>query len=95
MIEQNIIESDLLNFNDNEQMIKKELSLWRAVLIQALADLRLPNSNERYRLWRKQATEWFIEADEDFIMVCECANLSPQYIRKMAYDIIAKQKKLI
>lgn len=85
------IKSELLYLNESSNDLKGEVGLWKAVIIRALEDLSLPSSNKRYKLWKKQACLWFTQADEEFITICELANLSPQYILKLAYGIINKK----
>jgi hypothetical protein len=68
-----------------------ETKLWRAVIFQALEDLNLPPTNIRYRRWRKQATQWFLELEEEFEMVCELAKFPPECILTIAYERISKQ----
>ncbi len=80
--QENIINFEQLHLN--EYSMTTETRLWREVIIKALEDLRLPHTNKRYRLWQKQAEKWFKDADEEFIMVCECANLSPEHVLKLA-----------
>lgn len=92
-LEENIIGSDPLFYVNHEDIIHGENKLWRSVVIQALADLRLPLSNKKYCMWRKNATKWFLDADDDFTQVCELANLSPGHVLDIAYDIIYNIRK--
>jgi hypothetical protein len=78
----------------DEENIEGEAPLWRAVVIQALGDLKLPPSNAKYRRWRHQATKWFMDADENFNAVCECANFPPEKVLTVAYDIISKRSNI-
>jgi hypothetical protein len=79
------IEAEQL-FIDQKKM-PGEIKLWREVIYKALEDLKLPLTNKRYRTWQKQAKEWFEKEDEEFIMVCECANLAPEHVLKLARKI--------
>ena len=86
MIVQNtIINSELLDLNEHDK--SEEIRLWREVIIKALEDLSLPLSNKRYRTWQKQAAKWFNKDDEEFLLVCEYANLSPTDVLKLAKKI--------
>jgi hypothetical protein len=84
------IDSELLYPNEEKNYTKGETALWRSVIIRALEDLSLPSSNKRYKLWKKQAYQWFFSQNEEFIIICEMANLSPQYVLKIAYEIVNK-----
>ncbi len=77
-----------------EEKIEAETMLWRAVIIQNLDDLKLPATNKKYRSWIKQATKWFNDADMDFYMVCELANIHPQHVLQQAHHLIVSRKKL-
>ena len=87
-----IIDSDQLYLNNNEEARRGEINLWRAVVKQSLDDFLLPDSNNKYRIWREQAIQWFVEADEDFYIICKFANLSAEKILESAYRNIAKIK---
>ncbi len=84
LIKQKIIESELLFLNNHEEIVQGEITLWRAVIAKALSDLKLPASNKKYCLWRKQAENWFSTGDKDFLEVCELANLSTSHILAIA-----------
>lgn len=95
MFSQESIEIEQLYLDDlEEKNLKGEVAIWRAVIIQALSDLQLPSSNARYRRWRSQAIKWFKDADENFSMVCECADLSPEKVLTIAYDIISSRRNI-
>jgi hypothetical protein len=86
----NLIEIEQLYLSDKDANLEGEVKLWRAVINLALEDLSLPTSNERYRLWRKQAVDWFINVDGEFNLVCELAQVSVEHILSMAYSRISK-----
>ena len=93
-IDQEPIEIEQLYLSDDEKNLEGEVALWRAFVMRALDDLKLPSSNARYRRWRHQATKWFMSADENFCVICECANLSVEKVLTAAYEIISSRKKL-
>lgn len=95
MFNRKTIESEQLYLRDlDEENLKGEIPLWRAVVMQALEDLELPSSNTKYRRWSRQATKWFMDADENFNVICECANLSPEKVLTVAYGIISKRSNI-
>jgi hypothetical protein len=91
MKKQEIINTDLL-YNEGE--IGGEVALWRAVIIQSLADLKLPTTNKKYRSWLRQAIKWFNDADSDFYMVCELANIQAHSVLQQAHHLIVSREKL-
>ena len=74
----------------NGEYLGEEVIMWRAVIIQALDDLKLLPTNKKYRSWKRRATKWFTDADEDFYEVCELADLPPQYILQYAHYLMVK-----
>lgn len=82
------IESELLHLNNYKQEDEKEIKLWRAVIIKALEDLKLPSSNKKYRIWKKQSEEWFNKNNIKFLIVCNYADISSDYVLKLASNII-------
>ncbi len=92
MVKQNIkTESEQLYLSEDHNQFKGELALWRFVIIKALDDLKLPLSNKRYRIWQKQACKWLVKENTEFIIVCEYANISPEYILKIVDRILRKE----
>lgn len=68
-----------------------EVSLWRAVINQHLEDLKLPPTNKKYRSWIRRAKKWFMDADQDFKIVCEYAEIAPHYVLQIAHHIIVSR----
>ena len=92
MTHSNIPEFSSVFLDDKFLTQSKETNLWRAVISQALYDLTLPPSNREYILWRNRVLNWFKSDNEDFILVCEYANLSVKDILAQA-EIIKKAMK--
>jgi len=89
MTHSNIPELSSVFLDDNFLIQSKETNLWRAVISQALYDLTLPPTNREYILWRNRVLDWFKNDNEDFMLVCEYANLSATDILSQA-EIIKK-----
>jgi hypothetical protein len=66
--------------------------LWLAVIERALRDLA--SANRAQAKWKRECTEWFFTANEDFDMVCDLAGLHAGSVRKFAYAI-QKNPKLL
>ncbi len=79
-----IINSELLYLSNLYQESEGEVKLWRAVIIKALEDLKLPESNKKYRIWKKQAKILFNKDNEEFLMVCQYAQVSPDHVVSLA-----------
>ncbi len=88
MKEKKKIEQFILGVNG--EYLSEEVIMWRAVIMQALDDLKLLPTNKKYRSWKRRAIKWFTDADEDFYEVCELADLSPQYILQYAHYLMVR-----
>jgi|GEM_PF-7073259 len=60
-----------------------EISLWRAVIAQAVIDAVSNCKRKDRQLAKKSAIEWFSINNENFLTVCNFAKMSPQ-------DVLAK-----
>lgn len=59
-------------------MNQPEVTLWRAVLCQALRDLTNPSDREA----QENALRWIFEASADYVWVCEGAGFDPSLFRR-------------
>ena len=59
-------------------MIQPEVTLWRAVLCQALRDLTNPSDREA----QEKSLRWIFEASADYVWVCESAGFEPSVFRR-------------
>lgn len=64
---------------------KGELRMWRAVLQQAIDDLVHGSFDEQRR-----AFSWLFMPDKDFSAICDYADVSPDYVRRKAWNRILK-----
>lgn len=64
-----------------------EVKLWRAVLRQAIKDIRSQN-------WvlKAQATRWFSQNNADFRMVCEFAQVVPERLERAVKRKFSRKK---
>lgn len=79
--------------NSLDSPTKGEIALWRAVIIQALADAQSNDQKIEIRYHKARAIAWLLGGSADFHTVCLSANLSPEYIRECTKKIIAEQRK--
>lgn len=68
----------------------REPSLWRAVITQALMDAASQSQKPEAHKHRHDAIEWLRGDSEDFMSVCEYADLDPAYIREQAALALAR-----
>lgn len=74
--------------NDN---YKKEIALWRAVILQAFVDLRSRSSRKLARGNRIRSRLWLRLSNRNFQLVCRFARLDPFYV----WDRVQEEKKKI
>lgn len=70
-----------------------EISLWRAVIAQALLDAASDSSTPENLHAREEALRWLNGNDADFRRVCDCAGLDPDYVRRMTKRALFKRKE--
>lgn len=85
------------NFNSIECVENSNnecISLWRAVILQAIMDL-ISNNKARAecRIAKEEAHSWLTKNSTDFRTVCNLARFNTQYIQKKAYFIIQNKTR--
>ena len=70
-----------------------EINLWRAVLLQALINLKTKSKKRRMQPSKKEAYDWFTkkENEEEVMVVCECAEVSFGKVKKIVQEIVKSQ----
>lgn len=58
----------------------EETCLWRAVITQACVDATTRSQKDENIKIKKDALAWLSKQGEDFDLVCELANLDPDYV---------------
>jgi hypothetical protein len=88
--------SELLAAAGFERRIAPEMRLFRHIILNAVVDAiygaswtRADESNQI----KSEAWRWFVNAGPDFEMICECAGLHPEIVRKSALAFIIKQRE--
>lgn len=65
-----------------------ELTLWKAIICQAVEDALTTSENSRRRCFKKRAIEWLKEDSEDFDFVCEMAGVKKKALGKYLEKIL-------
>jgi hypothetical protein len=60
--------------------LEHEKSMWKAVILQAFIDLKNNSKKKIANTYRVKAALWFNLSNNDFITVCNYANLDPNYV---------------
>jgi len=73
---------------NNLVTVEREIRLWRAVIDQALIDF-LMNSEVSENLANKERAKiWLRGKTEDFLVVCDYAQLNPKEAREHIFNIV-------
>jgi hypothetical protein len=71
-----------------------EVRLFRRVILSAILEAiygSIQESDPHARI-RADAVQWFVEADGDFQLICACADLPPDSVRKDALAYIRRER---
>lgn len=71
----------------HKSTVNSEKSLWKAVVLQAFIDLKNNSKKKIANTYRVKAILWFNMNNNDFIKVCNYANLDPYYVWSKANKI--------
>jgi hypothetical protein len=72
---------DNLDLTPALQEFSPEISLWRGVIDQAIADLFDTGDKREERMARLAANMWLSDDNVDFLEVCSMAQLTPVVVR--------------
>lgn len=75
---------------DKFDYTKDEVSLWRAVITQALMDAGSNSSKKEMLYAQSQAVSWLSANSEDFNTVCLMADMDPVEVRKKSQAAIKR-----
>ncbi len=75
---------------------EKRVKVWRGVIKQALVDALSQSKRQRSQTIKKRAIEWISEGGDDFITICEFANLNYQSVQNnlLLYISLGREAKL-
>jgi hypothetical protein len=77
-------QADLSWLEEPYNHTRGEMSLWVAVITQAMMDALSKANNAEAIYHKHEATHWLTGNSKDFIMVCLFAGFDPDYIRRKA-----------
>jgi hypothetical protein len=78
-----------IEFQENRaERISAEVSMWRAVILQAIADACSRSSRTEDIVERDRARNWLMIDNQNFPNVCSMADLNHCYVRKHAEQAI-------
>lgn len=61
-----------------------ETALWVAVITQAMMDALSRSRDPDQQRHKREAIRWLTENSKDFYLVCSCADMDPDYVRRKA-----------
>ena len=73
----------------NEELIPEQL-LWRGVLVNAIEDTLITQSDRKSSIIKLEAHDWIINSGEDFQKVCYWSGLTPEHINEKYIQAIKR-----
>jgi hypothetical protein len=80
-------------YSQIEGEYSKHTALWKAVILQALIDLKSNMLRPDAELCRKKALQWIDINNQDFLDVCDRAEISPAVVCKCKERILNLLRK--
>ena len=80
-----------LELQDSYSAARGEQALWIAVITQAITDARSNCKKSESQYHKREAIDWLTGNGRDFVDVCLCAGMNPDYVRKNAKKAIFTQ----
>lgn len=77
-----------------EKDLLGEKALWQSVLMQAALDATSNPQTVKERIERAKTIAWFSMRNDDFLLVCSFADLSPEFVISGIKSAIQKNKKV-
>ncbi len=66
------------------------ISLWRSVITQALMDAGSESKKSENKRAKHEAISWLLGGGEEFLTVCEMAEMCPDYVMRKAKEAIGR-----
>ena len=73
----------------NEELIPEQL-LWRGVLVNAIEDTLITQSDRKSSIIKLEAHDWIINTGEDFQKVCYWSGFTPEHINEKYIQAIKR-----
>jgi hypothetical protein len=73
----------------NEELIPEQL-LWRGVLVNAIEDTLITQSDRKSSIIKLEAHDWIINSGEDFQKVCYWSGFTPEHINEKYIQAIKR-----
>ena len=89
-----MLEQQKVKLEDKLAVYDKYRSLWRAVVLQALLDIKTSSNDNIAIVNKSRAITWIDLDKKDFLDVCQRAELSPRKIYETKVRLLEKQKTL-
>lgn len=86
-----MLEQQKVQLEDKLAGYDKYRSLWRAVILQALLDIKTGSDNLAANINKTKAILWINLNKKDFLDVCQRAELSPEKVYKIKLKILENQ----
>lgn len=88
--------SNSCNCDAEDNKIRGEVGLWRAVILQQLIDLKSQSKKRRNQQVKKNAYNWFFreENEDDILEICDYADYDYHDVKQIAHELASGNKTL-
>jgi len=86
-----MLEQQKVQLEDSLALYPRYRSLWRAVILQALIDIKTSSNNNTANLNKAKAILWINLNKKDFLDACQRAELSPEKIYETKLRLLERQ----
>ncbi|MDD2840324.1 MAG: hypothetical protein PHY80_04345 [Rickettsiales bacterium] len=87
-----MLEQQKVQLENSLAIYPRYRSLWRAVILQALLDIKSNSNNDMTNVNKAKAILWINLNKKDFLDVCHRAELSPEKVYETKLRILGQQK---
>lgn len=68
---------------------QSDIALRKAIILQAIIDASNTSNNTELKKYENEAKNWIFGKDSSFCLICEQAGLAPDFVTKIAKELIA------
>lgn len=88
-----MLEQQKVKLDNSLALYPRYRSLWRAVILQALLDIKSNSNNDMTNVNKTKAILWINLNKKDFLNVCRRAEISPEKVYETKLRILERQNR--
>ena len=79
----------------SQNHMNSDQRLWRHVLLNALEDARLLQSDRKSSIYKMQAHEWIAQDTQDFQTICWWSGWDPEHVKERYLKAVVYSSKVL